>query len=149
MFLNLKKNFTLLTILMFAVVFVGTSCKKDDEKTTEDYLVAHNWKWTSIKLGTTETIEICDQDDVITFHKNKEFHRDAGAQKCEPTESQEVTGTWSVSTATTPETLTINYTENTVTYKFEYKLVSVTKDKIEMSIDVPGFGTLNAILEKK
>ncbi len=134
---------------MLALVFVGTSCKKDEEKTSKDYLAAHDWKLTSVKLGNDEILELCDQDNVINFHKDGEYHEDAGAQKCNPTDSQEIMGTWSISSTTTPETLTVNYTDQTVEYKYEYRLVSIDDEKAELSITIPGFGTIVSILEKK
>jgi len=149
MFLNSKKTFTLLASLLFALVFVGTSCKKDDEKTTEDYLAAHDWKWTSIKLNESETLDPCQFDDILTFHKDGTYHEDAGAEKCNVADSQEISGTWSVSTTTTPETLTVGYTDQSIEYKFEYKVTSINDDKAELTITVQGFGTFNTILEKK
>lgn len=143
MFLNLKKNFTLLTILMLALVFVGTSCKKDDDKTSKDFLTAHDWKIVSSTLGGAPiVIEACDLDDVITFHEDGELHFDEGATKCEETDPQETMGTWSVSDKTDPETLTLTYEENGVPAVEEYDITELTDNKMVLTIEVPFFGTI-------
>ena len=149
MFLNLKKNFALLTILMLALVFVGTSCKKDDEKTSKDFLTAHDWKLVSVKIGgIASTLDPCDQDDFATFHDDGEYHLDEGATKCDPTDPQETTGTWSISDKTTPETLTIKYDDNGTQVTEEYDITELTDASMVLTIEVPLFGTIENTFEK-
>lgn len=143
-----KKALTLLCTLLLALVFVGTSCKKDEEKTTKDYLVAHSWKLISVKVGgISTTLDECDKDDIATFHKDKTLHFDEGPTKCDPTDPQETTGKWSISASTTPETLTLTYDDGSP--KEEYKITEIGDLKMVLTIDVPGFGTIQSTFEKK
>ena len=145
-----KKTFTLLCTLLLALVFIGTSCKKDDEKTSKDYLTAHDWKLTSVKIGgIASTLDDCDKDDSVTFHDDGEYHSDEGATKCEPTDPQETTGTWSISSSTTPETLTIKYDDGGTQVTEEYDITELTDSRMVLSIEVPLFGTIVNTFEKK
>ncbi len=109
LFKTAKTTFALLTVLSIGVAILGTSCKKDDEKTTKDYLAAHDWKVTEREQANVSIIQDCEKDDIYTFHKDGEFHFDQGATKCFETDLQQLPGTWSLSTSTTPETLTITF----------------------------------------
>ena len=145
-----KKTFTLLCTLLLALVFVGTSCKKDDEKTSKDYLTAHDWKLVSIKIGgIASTLDDCDKDDFATFHKDGEYHLDEGATKCDPSDPQETTGTWSISSSTTPETLTLSYNDAGTQVTEEYDLTEISDSKMVLTIDVPFFGIVVQTFEKK
>lgn len=142
-----KKALTLLCSLLLALVFVGTSCKKDEEKTSKDYLVAHSWKLISVKIsGVSTTLDECDKDDIATFHKDKTLHFDEGATKCDPTDPQETTGKWSISASTTPETLTLTYDDGS--QKEEYKITEIGDLKMVLTIDASGFGTIQSTFEK-
>jgi hypothetical protein len=151
MFLNIsKKTFTLLCSLLLIVVFIGTSCKKnDDKKTTADYLSAHDWKLTSTTLAGAELpIDACSEDDVVTFHEDGELHFDEGATKCDEADPQETTGEWSVSDKTDPETLTFTYTEDGVEVVEEFDITEVSDNKLVLTIEVPFFGTIVNTYEK-
>lgn len=146
-----KKTFTLLCTLMLALVFVGTSCKKDDEKTLKDLLTAHAWKQTGEKLGgTSQPIDACTADDIVEFSDDNKYHFDEGATKCDESDPQETYGTWSISESTTPATLTITYTEDGSTETLEWKLTELTSSKLVMtSEEFPIIGAYELIFEKK
>ena len=83
------------------------ACKKDSENTPSktDLLTAKAWKVTSMtKVATvdgqkyTETsIDPCEADDSFQFKADKSIVFDQGATKCDPTNPQQVTGTWAFS----------------------------------------------------
>lgn len=135
MFLNKAKNtFSLLFTLLLAVAFVGTSCKKDDEKTTKDYLVAHDWKVTLHEQANVSVLEDCDKNDIYTFEKSGDFLFDQGATKCFEADLQQIPGTWSISTSTTPETLTITFA-NGVEGAIEGKVTELTDKRFVLTKD--------------
>ena len=134
MFLNLKKNFTLLTILMLALVFVGTSCKKDDEKTSKDFLTANSWKMTGYTIAGISDLDDCDKDDIYTFDKDGKFHFDEGATKCFEAGFQQLTGNWAISTSTSPETLTITYDASAKPID-EAKITELTESKMVLTVE--------------
>jgi hypothetical protein len=132
MYLNAKKTFTLLAGLMLALVFVGTSCKKDEEKTSKDYITAHEWKLTGKTYNNVSVLLECEKDDIITYHKDGEYHEDAGATKCDATGLQQLTGNWSISASTTPETLTITFDDATLP-PYEAKITQLDDDKLVLT----------------
>lgn len=120
---------------MLALVFVGTSCKDDDEvKTSKDYLTAHDWKLTDYTIAGSSLIEACDKDDIFTFHEDGEFHYDAGGNKCDESDLQQETGNWSISSSTTPETLTITYDGGTSPI-YEAKITDLDSDKMVLTVE--------------
>lgn len=131
---------------MLVFVFVGTSCKKDDDKTTEDYLTAHDWKLVSLTYGgTPEELTACDLDDITTFHEDGELHIDEGATKCDEADPQETTGTWSISSSTNPETLTVSMDGDVI----EYDITEISDSRMVLTIEnVPLFGTIVTTFEK-
>ncbi len=151
MFISTKKTFTLLCTLLLAVVFLGTSCKKDDEKTLDELISAHDWKVTGQKTGgTAEAVEPCTLDDIITFHEDGEYHFDEGASKCNESDLQETMGTWSISESTDPATLSINYVEAGSTITLEWDILELSDKKLVVFVDnIPILGSLEVTYEKK
>lgn len=149
MFLNSKRTFTLLAGLMLALVFVGTSCKKDEEKTTKDLLTAHEWKLvSSVVSGSPVTIEPCEADDFADFHDDGTLHFDEGATKCDESDPQETSGTWSISDKTDPETLTLKFEENGTETVQEFDITEITSSKMVLTIEIPFLGTYVNTYEK-
>jgi hypothetical protein len=132
MFLNTVKNtFTLFSILLFALAIVGTSCK-DDEKTTKDYLVAHDWKVTSHEQANISVLNDCEKDDIYILEKDNSLLFDQGATKCFETDLQQLPGTWSLSASTTPETLTITF-EASLRDPIEGKITELADDRFVLT----------------
>ena len=129
-----KRNLSLICTLVLALVFVGTSCKKDDDKTSKDFLTDHEWKLTGYTIAGISGLEECDKDNIYNFHEDGDYHQDAGATKCEDTELQEITGNWSISSSTTPETITITYDSNALP-TYEAKITDLDEDKMILTVE--------------
>lgn len=119
----MKMIFKSLGLLSLMMLLALASCKKEDpviEKTTKEYLTAHNWKMTAqvidpgINLGGTTITDMfvylpdCTKDDVTKFESNGSITDDEGATKCDPTDPQTTTdGNWVLSSDN--KTVTISY----------------------------------------
>ena len=105
---NIMKKVAI-AILFGSMAF--TACKKD--KTAKEKITAHTWRITSQKVDGVETQEGCDLDDKITFTDNGSVSVDAGSIKCDPTDPQITTGTYTISESSLvlidPAGLTISY----------------------------------------
>lgn len=134
MFISTKKTFTLLCTLLLAVVFLGTSCKKDDEKTSEDLIAAHSWKMTGYTIANISDLDDCSKDDIYTFDKDGTYKFDEGATKCDDGDPQQYTGTWAISTSTTPETLTITLDGVSLPID-ESKITELTANKMVLTVE--------------
>lgn len=143
--LSAKKTFTLLCTLFVAIVLVGTSCKKDDEKTSKDLIVAHDWKLTAVKIeGIGFPLEDCDLDDIYTFNENGEYVEDEGDTKCFDDDPQSTTGSWSINESADPETITITIDGDAVVAT----IVEVSSSKFVVSSEDDFFGTTEITYEK-
>lgn len=125
-------------LLLFAVASIGMTACKDDEKSNEDKLTASScWKQTKSETfdPTTNTweadvIDDCDKDDCMTFKADKTAIFDEGATKCDPTDDQTITGSWSLSadgkilTLTDPSSGPVAFT-----------VVELTDNKLVLEID--------------
>lgn len=109
--MKLYKSLTLITISIILVTF--SACRKDDEKTTKDFLTDGQWKVTDIELNPgIETVpglppikdvydfvftEDCNKDDLIIFNDDGTITEDEGLTKCDPNDPQSVTeNTWTM-----------------------------------------------------
>ena len=110
------------------VALLGTSCKKDDEKTTKDYLIAHDWKVTEHEQANVSVIADCEKDDIYTFSKDGSHAFDQGNTKCFQTDLQQLPGTWALSSSTDPETLTITY-ESGLRNAIEGQVTELAEDR--------------------
>ncbi len=129
-----KKTFTLLCSLMLALVFVGTSCKKDEVKTSQDLIAAHSWKMTGYTIAGISDLDDCEKDDIYTFDKDGEFQFDEGATKCFESDFQQLTGNWAISTSTSPETLTITYDSGSKPID-ESKITELIEDRMVLTVE--------------
>ena len=105
----MKKIISLL--LSFGVFVSINSCKKLNDAPTpvdEMVLLMKNWVMTAGKvdppvLGMTDFFAnwgACERDDIYKFSSNNVFIRDEGPSKCNSSNPQTKTGTWTYNTAT-------------------------------------------------
>lgn len=138
----------LLPLFMFLAV---VSCKKDDEQTTAE-LLTHSDGWILVAATVSPpivdpttgisftdiyaTMDDCEKDDIVFLKSDGTYIQDEGAAKCDPSEPQTTTGTWSLDAD--GKTLTID-TET-------YTLVSVSKSQLKISTQLDlGTGTTYAL----
>ncbi len=101
--------------LLAAGTLATTSCKKDAaSKSNSEYLMNGSWKITSENVsyslsGASQTsvipIDNCQKDDKTNFNSGGVLVNDEGAVKCNSSDPQTTTGTWSL--ASDNKTLTI------------------------------------------
>ncbi len=126
-------------LLLFAVASISmTACKKDDAKSNEDKLTSATcWKQSKNEVFDPTTnvwqdspIDDCSKDDCVTFKADKTTTFDEGATKCDPSDPQTATGTWSISAD--GKTMTVNDgTETTVG-----TIIELTDNKLVLEVDV-------------
>ncbi len=122
-----KLPFLTLMLAACALMFVA-SCKKDDSP--ED-LLAGTGCWKTVKseyrdAGTTtwtnEPVEPCLADDCTSF-KSGAISFDEGATKCDPTDPQSSTGTYTLS----EDGKTLTITQDGFTFPFTVEELSSKK----------------------
>ncbi len=88
-------NVKLLLPLAFVTVF--SSCGKDDPAPSNtELLTSKTWKQTYLKTaGLTQDLDPCELDDRTTFSTDGIHLLDEGATKCDPSDPQTISGTWS------------------------------------------------------
>lgn len=92
-------------LLLAVAAFSFTACKDDDEKSPEELLTAAScWSPTKDELYNVATnqwedqgVDNCTKDDCTKLNSDKTVSFDEGATKCDPSDPQTSTGTWSVS----------------------------------------------------
>lgn len=149
MFINLsKKNLTLVSTLALALVFVGSSCKKDEDKTYKDLLTAHDWQVSSLVVsGFGDVAEDCDRDDVASFHDDGEYHL-AENVRCEETDPESYTGAWAINESASPQTLTLTYEVDSSNVTEVYDITELT-DKTMVLTTETVLGTVTSTFIKK
>lgn len=127
------------------------SCKKDDEKTTTE-LMTHSDGWIIVAATVSPPIvdpttgtsisdfyafmDDCDKDDVMYLKTDGTYIQDEGSTKCDPSDPQTTTGTWSLSAD--GKTMTID--------SDTYTLISVSKSEMKVSTQLDlGTGTTYTI----
>ncbi|MFD1870946.1 hypothetical protein [Hymenobacter bucti] len=92
-----------LILLCFGIATLS-ACKKDSEPTPTspaDLLTAKNWRITTYTVFLSGVplpgaVPACNLDDYLKFNSDKTLVHNAGAIKCNPTDPQTDTGTWSM-----------------------------------------------------
>lgn len=98
---TMKITKLLAVLAIAAITFVG--CSKDDNNSSTtptlsktQLLTGHSWKETATYFdGTPFPVDSCDMDNIINFYTNGIQTEDAGAIKCNVTDPQVDSTTWS------------------------------------------------------
>ena len=104
--------------LSLGVIAALSGCKKSDESpaTTSrtDLLTAKSWRLTTATVtvggapvASSTLIQDCNKDDTFKFNADKTLVQDAGAIKCNTSDPQTQTGTWSLNSDQTKLTISI------------------------------------------
>lgn len=125
----------LLAILILPFIFSG--CKKDSDPSKTELLTNRNWVLTALTVdpsiplasgGTTTNLynqlKSCAKDNITIFKADKSITFDEGGTKCEVSDPQTQSGTWTFNTTET----VISYTANGVTRSETIK--SLTSNKL-------------------
>ena len=109
----MKKHYLLL--LAMAASFTFVSCDDDDEvtPTKTELLTSKTWSIServqtmTDSSGTTtdNSLDACEKDDTYTFTTDNKLNFDEGATKCNPSDPQTSTGSWTLSDNDTKLTL--------------------------------------------
>ncbi len=136
-------KFSIKTLLLLLAVsaFTVVACK--DDESNEDKLTAVScWKNTksetydpTTNTWTEDVLDDCDKDDCTRFNADKTLTFDEGATKCDPTDPQTSSGSWSLSSDGT--TLTINDPTSGLT--LTGKITEISSSKLVLEIDILGF----------
>lgn len=124
------KNRQILTLAVIAAIaFAG--CKKNDDDSTpkskKELLTTGSWIMTDyIQAGTSTwaDMESCEKDDYFTFKTDGKGTFDEGPTKCDPSDPQTETVTWSMSTDETK--LTIDGQEESIAELTETSMILKT-----------------------
>ncbi len=149
-----------LLALTAAAFLVAPGCKKDQVSpqpttlTTEQQLADKTWAMTSATVspsrqtanGTTVNdvfpfpyVPSCRQDDTQQFVTGGVFKVDEGLTKCEATDPQTVTGTWTSATSGANTTVTVVIGDTTL--HFNVLSVSDTSLQLDTQDDLFHIGT--------
>lgn len=117
------------------------SCKKD-EKSKSDLLIDGGcWKHTKSEAYNTDNstwenviIDACDNDDCLTFNSGGTLTFDEGAIKCDPTDPQTSSGSWTLSSDET----TLTLVDNAFPIQLPSKIIELTADKMVIEIEFLG-----------
>ncbi|TVT41295.1 hypothetical protein FNT36_07515 [Hymenobacter setariae] len=103
--------------LLFLGIAALGACKKDGESTPApsrtDLLTAKSWRLTTINATLngsplpSSLIPACYNDDLFKFNADKTVVQDAGANKCNSTDPQTQSGTWSFNTDQSKLTISV------------------------------------------
>lgn len=100
------KSYLILATITALTVSLA-SCTKSDDKTTTpantaptktELLTAKGWKITGATANGVDAFanyDACERDNTLTFKTNFTAITDEGATKCDPTDPQTITETWS------------------------------------------------------
>ncbi len=137
-------KFTLKTLLLLAVAaatFVACDSDNDDDKSPEEILTSVScWQQAKSELYNPATsqwedqgVDDCSKDDCTNFNSDKTLAFDEGATKCDPSDPQTSTGTWSLSSD--GKTLTITQDGISVAGT----LTELSSNKVVIEYDFLGF----------
>ena len=145
---------------LLCVTFLFSACKKDDDVTTKtDLLTSSSWKITALTIdpalptfdnegnitGSTNDLfamlEDCSKDDIYSFNTDKTLSMDEGASKCDNSDPQKSTGSWSFNSDET--TLTIKVEE----YPETMSILELTDKVLKLkSTEVDGGMTISTTI---
>lgn len=95
----MKKQLSLLIVLIAAGFLLFTSCNKKDNppsKTKTQLITQSTWKVKSATVnGSPYTLQACQQDNIYTFVSTGSGSTDEGATKCNSGDPQTTSFTWS------------------------------------------------------
>lgn len=106
---------TLVVMLGAVALFSTTSCKKDDDTTTDKVKILTGGQWQLSAMTSDPAIDwfgtpvtnvyaqlpACIKDDVTIFKTDGKVNFDEGTSKCSPNDPQTTTGTWTFNPAQT------------------------------------------------
>jgi hypothetical protein len=126
--------------LLFAAAISFSACKKDEKSKTE--ILTSTTCWSPTKQETLDpttgnwvedAIENCTKDDCTTFKSDGTLTFDEGATKCDPTDPQTSSGSWSLSADEKSLILTESGTS------FSFTIVEINEDKLVLETNIFGF----------
>jgi hypothetical protein len=138
-------------LLCLAIASLG-ACKKDSDPVASpsrtDLLTAKSWRLTTINAtlpnGTpipSSLLPACYSDDTFKFNADKTVVQDAGAIKCNSTDPQTQTGTWSFNSDQSK--LTIAVPNSLLNGEADVKELTSSTLRINATPTIMGF-TVNA-----
>ena len=97
------------TIIAISILMICVACKKDNKESRMNLITSGNWKITALTIvpgydidgdGDLDTdifqdFDLCEKDDYYIFKSNGVLEVDEGPSKCQPSDPQLTTGSWS------------------------------------------------------
>ncbi|MDZ4808073.1 MAG: hypothetical protein SGI96_07350 [Bacteroidota bacterium] len=136
----MKKQFLLFSTVFIASFSLLSSCQKDDNlpviKTKTQLLTQKTWKFSSATLGGTDmtaSVPACQKDNVTSFITGGTGSGNEGATKCNVTDPQTVSFTWSFQSGETMLTTSSPLIPGTTTGSSTSTIVSLTETELKLS----------------
>jgi hypothetical protein len=110
----LRKNTFIIASLMIAFVFVLSiaSCKKDEANSTSSNPIVGKWKMSAYIHNGVDVygtgVPTCVTDDITIFSNTNLVTNDEGLTKCNASDPQTLSGTYTINSNQTQLDLTIN-----------------------------------------
>ncbi len=143
-------NKILSAIFLVFIIHIAPSCKKNDPVPVDvaSTLPGKTWRVTAITVnpaenGVTDIFSTglpCDKDNTYKFNAGNAFVLDEGAEKCDPSYPQTITGTWSYKSNTKILNITTEYMGSTSNIDYILKDINETSFSCYIGYDV-GSGT--------
>ncbi len=140
-----KISFALLSFVFAAFVFFAACSKSDDSSTPskKENLCGKNWIMsaaTTLQNGLTinifQSLPKCFVDDILNFDINGKFIKDNNVEKCQVSESQTESGTWTFSEDEKILIITISNGANSETLKFN--VIDISASTLEFTMTMQG-----------
>lgn len=139
--LNMKFSIKSLLFLLAVSAFSFVACNDDEDTQTPEDLLTSASCWSPVKdeIFNPQTnqwedqgVDDCTKDDCTKLNSDKTVSFDEGATKCDPSDPQTSTGTWSLSAD--GKTLTITVDNETV----PGTVVELTSSKLVLEVEFLG-----------
>lgn len=137
-----KTTFSQIALMLLVLVSIA-ACKKDKEENRTDLLTDENWRTTALTVDPAINIggvvvsdlyaqlDDCEKDDLTIFKTDGKVNYDEGATKCDPSDPQTSTGTW-----------TFNTDQTIITIDGEsWTIEEITSNKLRVKYTADLFGT--------